>query len=412
MHRAYMARIAIIGGGIVGLTSAVALADAGHAVTVFDAALRRDAASWGNAGLIATERVAPLASLDTLDAVPHSLLSGGPIGLPLRQIGSWAPFAARLIAATTPARFAAGQAALTALLAPALPAWRDLAARLGQPLLIERGHVVAWESTDTAARGQADWQTRNIGTATVAPVDFAKFTRLARISPRIVAALRIGGTAQVRDLNVLADALATALGQRGGRIVRATALLEREGDRARIVGHDSDRIVVAAGIRSRAVLRPIGHRVPMVAVRGYHLRAPIGDWPADLLPLVFEDRGITVTTFADGVQVSGFSELGDADAPPDPRQWLRLARHIRELRLPIEGPFARWMGARPTFPDYLPAIGRSHRADNLFYAFGHHHLGLTLAPITARLVTAMIAEDTPAIDLTPFSLGRFRRRRT
>lgn len=407
-----MARIAIIGGGIIGMTSAVALADAGHAVTVFDAALRREAPSWGNAGLIATERVTPLASLDTLDSVPHSLLFGGPIGLPLRQIGSWAPFAARLIAATTPARFAAGQAALTALLAPALPAWRDLSDRLGQPLLIERGHIVAWESTDTAARGRADWWTRNIGTATVEPVDFAKFARLARVSPRIVAALRLGGTAQVRDLNALADALTTALGERGGRIVRGTAVLEREGARARIAGHDSDLILVAAGISSRDVLHPIGYRVPMVAVRGYHLRAPIGRWPVDLIPLVFEDRGITVTTFADCVQVSGFSELGDSNAPPDPRKWLRLAQHIRELRLPIDGPFARWMGARPTFPDYLPAIGRSHRADNLFYAFGHHHLGLTLAPITARLVTAMIADEPPAIDLTPFSLGRFRRRRT
>ena len=65
------------------------------------------------------------------------------------------------------------------------------------------------------------------------------------------------------------------------------------------------------------------------------------------------------------------------------------------------------MGARPTLPDYLPAIGRSGKADNLFYAFGHQHLGLTLAPITARLIGTLARGETPALDLAPFDINRF-----
>jgi D-amino-acid dehydrogenase len=65
------------------------------------------------------------------------------------------------------------------------------------------------------------------------------------------------------------------------------------------------------------------------------------------------------------------------------------------------------MGCRPTLPDYLPAIGRSARLDNLFYAFGHQHLGLTLAPITARLVADMIEDTAQAGTLAPFDLARF-----
>ena len=65
------------------------------------------------------------------------------------------------------------------------------------------------------------------------------------------------------------------------------------------------------------------------------------------------------------------------------------------------------MGARPTLPDYLPAIGRSTRAANLFYAFGHQHLGLTLAPVTGELVATLITGDAPAIDLAPFAVDRF-----
>jgi len=114
-----------------------------------------------------------------------------------------------------------------------------------------------------------------------------------------------------------------------------------------------------------------------------------------------------VTRYAGAVQAASFVELTRPDAPPDPRKWERLERHVAELGLAMRPPFTRWMGARPTLPDYLPAIGRSRRATNLLYAFGHQHLGLTLAPITAELVAALANETNPDIDLAPFDLERF-----
>src|SRR3546814_14181331 len=81
-----------------------------------------------------------------------------------------------------------------------------------------------------------------------------------------------------------------------------------------------------------------------------------------------------VTRFADTVQAASFVEFHSPGAPPDPRKWYRLERHVRELGLPFNPPFTRWMGARPTLPDYLPAIGRSRRVGTLVYAFGHQHL--------------------------------------
>lgn len=397
-----MARIVVIGGGVVGLACAIALADDGHRVTLLDSATSREAASWGNAGHIATEQTAPLASPAMLRSLPRRLfLFGGPLGLPPRQVTAWAPFAAELVAAALPARFAAGQAALSALLAEALPAWRALDDRLGGGLLAEDGHIVAWESGRTAAQGHAYWRAQDTGTArfadTAAPFGTA-------------AAIRFTGTAQVRDLTHLADALEREARTSGVTIVRAPAALVVDCGRARVPGHDADLILVAAGVRSGALLGPTGHRVPMVAERGYHLRAPADRWPADLPPVVFEDRSIIVTRYADRVQVAGFVELGDPDAPPDPRKWRRLERHVAELGLPIAGPFTRWMGSRPTLPDYLPAIGRSERIPNLLHAFGHQHLGLTLAPITARLIAALADGTAPAIDLTPFALARFDRR--
>ncbi len=401
--------VAIVGGGIVGRSIALALARRGTAVSIVDPAHDLSAASWGNAGHIATEQVAPLASLSMIRSVPHRLFQrGGPLDLPPEQVTAWAPFAARLVAASTPARFRAGSAALAAVLGHAMPAWRRLSAILTCPnLLREDGHFVTWPDAGAAVAGRAAWSAADIGTAGFADVGPDDMTRLRLLWPGIAGAIRFTGSGQIHDLALLAAAFDEALARAGVKRVARRVTLTRDGRRARIAGAAADRIVVAAGIGARPLLTAIGHRVPMIAERGYHIRGSADRWPVDLPPVVFEDRSIIVTRYADSVQVAGFVEMARPDTPPDPRKWERLERHVVELGLPIAGPFRRWMGARPTLPDYLPAIGRSTYADNLFYAFGHQHLGLTLGPVTGELVAALMSGDTPAIDLSPFALDRF-----
>ena len=116
-----------------------------------------------------------------------------------------------------------------------------------------------------------------------------------------------------------------------------------------------------------------------------------------------------VTRFRSGLRAASFVEFGRADSPGDARKWARLRDHVQALGLAFRLPGEPWMGARPTFPDYLPAIGRSRRADNLFYAFGHQHLGLTLAPVTVVAVAALVDGDPPSVDVAPFALERFQR---
>ncbi|SFO41554.1 FAD-binding oxidoreductase [Sphingomonas sp. OK281] len=412
-----MRSIAIIGAGIIGLSSAIALLDRGFTVTVFDADPDGRAASWGNAGHIAVEQVEPLASPAALKSVPRRLFSmGGALALPLSMAARWLPFATRLVAASTPARFAAGTSALTPLVAAAMPAWQDLVRTIGDEGLLRRdGHLVLWESAATAAAGRAKWARTDIGTARIEDADDALLRRLGGITRSVGGAIRFTGSGQIADLDRLAVALKAALVARGGRIVSAAATLAPDGDDIRLVGHDADLVLVTAGVRSRALLEPLGYRVPMIAERGYHIRAPIhaslnvgaDRWPADMPPLVFEDRSMIVTRYADTVQAASFVELGDPDAPADPRKWQRLEKHIADLGLPIAGPYSRWMGSRPTLPDYLPAIGRSSTSANLFYAFGHQHLGLTLAPITAQIVAALVTETAPPVPISAFSLSRF-----
>lgn len=404
----------VIGGGIIGRNCALALQRRGWTVTLVDDDATGNAASWGNAGHIATEQIEPLASLATLRSAPGNLhVFGGP--LDLREPWRHLPWIAAWLRACAPARFESGRKALRSLLAEALPAWRRLASSLGDPgLLLEHGHWMCWESRASAGHGRGSWTTKDIGNARAFDLPANALAQLHEAAPaaRIHGGIGFDGTAQISDPVLLAERLASRFVEHGGTLLHATVQrLDREGRRARAVTRtgevlDADQIVVCAGVASRPLMESIGVNAPLIAERGYHLQWTQHDWP-DIPPVVFEDRSMIVTRFSGGLRVAGCVEYARPDAAPDPGKWARLARHASELALPVQGQPSRWFGARPTLPDYLPALGRCKRFDNLAYAFGHQHLGLTLAAISGELVADACAQRDGAVSLAPFDLQRF-----
>lgn len=410
--------ILVIGGGVVGRACALALRRAGESVTLLDPQTLPRPASYGNAGHIAVEQVAPLASPAALaSAFRRLFVRGGALDFRLSDVGAWGPWARRFVAASTPEGAAQGARALGGLLGEALPAWRRLAQAIGRPdLLIERGHIVVWESASSARAGRAAWAAAEIGQARLEALPEPTRAQLQRlIQPAIADGVSFRNTGQIADPTLLLSRLDEAFGAAGGerRLGRAMRLNKVDG-RVAVLLDDGrtlapERVLVAGGVGSGALLRDLGHVAPVIAERGYHLEGGADHWD-DLPPVVFEDRSMILTRFGDRLRAASFVEFGRETAPPDPRKWTRLRRHLAELGVRLKGPVAEWMGARPTLPDYLPAIGVSRRADNLYYAFGHQHLGLTLAATTGELVAALMGGDEPEVDLAPFDLARFDRR--
>jgi D-hydroxyproline dehydrogenase len=411
-------RIMVAGAGFVGAASALALQRAGFAVTLIDPDQPKRAASWGNAGHIAIEQVTPLASFASVRSLPKRLtIFGGPVGLPLASISQWLPFGLRLLRASAPNQFNLGQQALTQLLAQALPAWRRLAEHLRLPTqLSEQGHFVAWESASSAARGTAAWLSGPVGTAKVQPATPAQLASLKqRFNNRPVGAVRFDRTAQIMDLQHTRQAIVQQLIQAGGRYT-ADEVVKVDADDNHIKMHthsgqtiSADKAVIAAGIGSAALMAPFFRRVPLIAERGYHLDQPVdpAQWPSDLPPVAFEDRSVIVTRFANSLRLAGFTELTSEHALADDKKWQRLHQHAQALGLALTSQADQWVGSRPTLPDYLPAIGQCAGRPHLYYAFGHQHLGLTLAAITAELMVALVQGAQPAVKLTPFDLKRF-----
>lgn len=376
-----------------------------------------ESASWGNAGHIAVEQVEPLASRKSMTKAMRLIVTGGgAISAPLGDMRTSAPFFIRMARASGVRQFRAGTAALTACMQRAMPAWRALLAEIGQPqILVEEGHFIVWESALTAKLGSAHWSNASLGPVSFRTATAEELERLgALIRKKPAGAIRFEGTGQIIDPGLLLESLQGAIAAAGGDRVksRARAISIGNNGQAAVVTddgttHTADVIVVAAGVDSGRLLEQAGSVVPIIAERGYHIQSPTDAWPAGLPPVVFEDRAMIVTKFLTALRASSFVEFARHNRPPTQAKWRTLQKHVDDLGLPIRPPVSQWMGARPTLPDYLPAIGKSRNAANLFYAFGHQHLGLTMAPMTAELVADLVCGRTPAIDVRPFDIERF-----
>jgi D-hydroxyproline dehydrogenase len=409
----------IVGGGFIGLACALELQAAGWPVHLYDPGPQECAASYGNAGHIATEQLAPLASWSNILHLPAKLYSlGGPAAFPLTQWHQWLPFGLRLMAAAQPARFARSIACNRTLLARTLPAWRELLARIGQAgLLREAGHAVVWESERSARRGMQAWLDADTGTCSAQALSADQLQHLQRLfANRPIAGLHFTGSAHLHDLVAARVAMRDEFLRAGGvwhaQAVDSVALHSGHAQLligGQHVGASDELILIAAGARSPAILRDAFGAIPLIAERGYHLQFDAASGSDGLdYPVVFEDRHTILTPFAQGWRMASFTEFGSSDAPADLRKWQRLSEYASALGLPAahEG-IGQWMGARPTFPDYMPVIGRSQRAGNLMVAFGHHHLGLTLAAVTARLVRDLAMRAPSPVDISALAPQRY-----
>jgi len=408
-----MKSILVIGGGLIGAASALRLQTAGIQTTLIDPGDKRRGASFGNAGHIGVEQVSPWSSWSNVARSPRSSFAiGGPLDFRWRDAAMIAPWTQRFLAACGPAAFARGQNALAAILGDAMPAWHRLAAAIGKPdLVIPHGHVTAWMSEAAAERGRGAFAAAPAGPAKVREMradELARYGAVLRAAP--AAGVLFEGTGQVSEPQAVRDAIAEAFRASGGEVLADSVRRVEPNGRVVLASgseRQADAVLIAAGAWSGALMRQFGVNAPVIGERGYHVQSAETNWPFDLPTTVFEENFVVLTRFTSGLRATSFLEFGSPDAPGDARKWALLQRRISDLGVKFSATPDRWVGARPTLPDYVPAIGRLRRAPNVLYAFGHAHLGLTMAPITAELVLAVATEAPAPIDMAPFAVERF-----
>lgn len=288
-------------------------------------------------------------------------------------------------------------------------AWTDLLADIGRSDLIRTdGHVVLWFGEQEAEAGRNAWANARTGPTSIRPLPDADLDRYRDQMPGRppIAGIAFDGTARLASPQAVRSALIAAFKQRGGAVIaedvesltRESLVTSRSGQGT------ADRVLVCAGVRSRPLMEGLGVTTPLIAERGYSIQIPAPQWPSDLPTAVLEGQSMVLAPHADGLRITSYVEFAAPDSPPDPRKWDRLEQRVRALGLSVPTGSQRWIGCRPTLPDYLPAIG-ALQGGRVLYAFGHQHLGVTLSAVTAELV-AGLAQGDP---LDPrFDIRRFR----
>jgi D-amino-acid dehydrogenase len=405
--------IAVIGAGVIGTAAAFALAREGRKVLLLDRAEPGVAgASFGNAGHIAQEMVQPLPSPGLLFGFYRELFRfGGTLDLSPRQALRMSPWIWKFAAAAF--RRTENTRHLAPLVRPAVDAWARLLDAIGRPdLMHRRGHYEVALGPRSPARIQAHARDMaRVGVKT-RPLSAEQLLPLQRAANAAMAAgLWFEDSASVVDPLEAVRAFAAASLQCNStfRQLDVKALRPR-GDKIEILSDEAtlvvDSALVCAGVRSAPLLAPFGLRAPLQAVRGYHIEIPGGAVYFDG-PVAYLDARLVVTPMSGRVRATSYMEFADADAPADARKPARLRRQVRALgyACELEGP--SWLGSRPVLPDYLPGIGRALGPSKLFYAVGHQHIGLTLAPITAELIADIVALRAPRIPIAAYDLQRF-----
>jgi D-amino-acid dehydrogenase len=225
-----------------------------------------------------------------------------------------------------------------------------------------------------------------------------------------IAGLWFPQSAHVVDPQLICHAFAEAAVAQGTRIWRTSVEhVQARGEWIEIQTEEGSvpfgTVVICAGAWSAPLLESFGLKAPLEAARGYHVELP-AHRPIVDAPLAYVDTKILVTPMTGRLRASTYMEFAGLDAPADPRKIARLRNGLKQLGYDAEGQDPGWMGARPVLPDYLPGIGRAPR-HRLFYAIGHQHIGLTLAPVTGALIADLVAERTPRHDVSAFDLQRF-----
>lgn len=410
-----MAEVIVIGAGVIGLSTALMAQARGLSVTVVDREGPAAGASAGNAGAFAFTDILPLASPGILRKAPKWLLDPlGPLSIPPAYALQIAPWLVRFWRACSPRAVAASTTAQTRLMDLSRAELEPFLAATGTlGMLRKDGNLQVYESEAEFRASLPGWQAREAHGIEFRHMTAADMAALQPgLSPRFIKGTFTPGWFSIADPKDYVLALADRFRAQGGTILTAevTRLEPHEsGVYIRTNGKSlsADKLVIAAGAFSHRIAASLGDRIPLETERGYNTTLPPGAF--DLrCQMTFGGHGFVISRLSSGIRVGGAVELGGLSLPPNYKRSEAMLRKAKAFLPDLKtGGGTQWMGFRPSLPDSLPAIGRSKASPRVIHAFGHGHLGLTQSAGTARLVADLLTDQTPPVDLTPFSPQRF-----
>lgn len=410
-------RIIVIGAGIVGVCVGLTLQRAGHQVTILDPKSPGRSTSFGNAGSLAVGNVYPVSMPDTWKQVPSMLMNpAAPLKMRWSYMPRMLPWLTRFLAAGAPSRIDGIATEIRAITKDAVSAHDHLMAASGITDIVK---PVGWLKVFGSERGfAASAGTRALQERNGVRLEILNEDEIRQLEPGLAHGFIRGvfepDNGFVTSPAMLTDAYAEAFVRRGGTFARERVTrFEFDGAKPIRAVTDlgmwpGDAFVVCAGAWSDRLAKMLGTKVPLETERGYHLNLSVESGPGLRRPVVIGDHGYVLAPMRDGLRLTSGVEFAGVDAPPNFAPIKKMVPLAKAALPGLGDEISReWLGFRPSIPDSKPVIGPSPAVDNVFFAFGHGHLGLTMAARTGQLVDDLVSGRNSSIDLAPYRADRF-----
>ncbi len=409
-------RVAIIGAGIQGVCTALFLQKKNFEVTLFDRDEPGNAASYGNAGHFSPYASLQLNRTDILADVPAMLISNrGPLALKWNYVPKMIPWFTRFIFNSSKNRMMHTAKYMHQILNLSLDAFDELFEDidLGN-LVVNNGIIYVWEKKGLKSRELEIGIRKELGInqQILTPKEIHDLE--PNIKPFYHGGVFYKYARHARNPKKILIKLFEKFLSKGGKFLKLNIKDLDFDEKKPVLRSESqrfifDKLIIACGAFSKKLTDQLHEKIPLDTERGYHVHFKNYE---KLLsrPVVWSDRGFGITPMEQGLRVVGTVEFGGLNNPISKSRVKNLILNAKDMVNGIphnEDHEDEWLGFRPTLPDFLPVIGPSKNYENVFYSFGHHHLGWTLGAISGKIISNMISQDKTNLDLDPYSSSRF-----
>jgi D-amino-acid dehydrogenase len=406
-------KIGIIGAGIQGVSNALFLQKKGFQVTLFDRDEPGNSATYGNAGHFSPYASVPLNRPDVLADIPAMLLSSrGPVALKWNYVPKMIPWFLKFIINCTNKNMMHTAKNMHQILDLALPAFDELFDEVDISGLVEnKGIMYFWNDQNLKSR-ELEIRIRNelgVKQQLLSPKEIHDLE--PNIKPVYHGGVYYDYARHARDPKKILIKLFENFLKKGGKYLKLNINgLDFDGEkpvaRTEIQRFVFDKLVIACGAFSKKLTDKLYENIPLDTERGYHVHFKNCDHLISR-PVIYSNRAFGMTPMEQGLRVVGTVEFGGLKNPLSKTRIKNLIDNAKELLDGLPEHEDEWLGFRPSLPDFLPVIGPSKNYKNVFYSFGHHHLGWTLGAISGKIISNMIANENTNIDLKPYSSLRF-----
>ena len=406
--------VGVIGAGIQGVCISLCLIKKGFRVTLIDRDEPGNSASYGNAGHFSPYASVPINRPDVLIDVPAMLFSAtGPVALKWNYVPKMIPWFIKFIKNCSRKKMMHTAKYMHQILDLALPAYDDLFKEIDVSGLVEnKGIIYFWTNKDLKSRELEINIRKELG------VEQQLLTahEIHDLEPHIRKIYHSGvyypNARHTRNPKKILLKLFDLFLQKGGHFEKQNVkTINFSSDEKPIIktnlnSYIFDKSVIACGAFSKKLTDEVNEKIPLDTERGYHVHFKGHD---HLLtrPVIFLNRGFGITPMEPGLRVVGTVEFGGLNNPISKKRIVNLVNNAKYLFPELTEHYDEWLGFRPTLPDCLPVMGPSKNYKNLYYSFGHHHLGWTLGAISGKIMARMIAGENTNLDLSAYNSLRF-----